>query len=57
VFVYLRLQFLANTKYCNSIFWRPVNKKDISINGVASNIQGWIDGGTTKNTDGWFRTI
>lgn len=57
VFVYLRLQFLANTKYCNSIFWRPVNKKDISINGVASNIQGWIGGGTTKNADGWFRTI
>lgn len=48
--------FLANTKYCNSIFWRPVNKKDIYVGGLASNINNWYDGGTTKNADGWFRT-
>jgi hypothetical protein len=51
------ITYLANTKYANSIFWRCVNKPDISVGNTASNIGGWTDGPTVKYSDGWNRTM
>jgi hypothetical protein len=50
------ITYLANTKYVNSIFWRCVNKPDISVGNTASNIGGWSYGPTVKYSDGWNRT-
>ena len=56
VYIAYTTTFLANTKYCASIIWRPVNKKDVQIGGTASNIGGWTDG-ITFNIDGeWFKS-
>lgn len=42
------IDFLPNTSYCSSIYWRPVSHMDIEVGGTASNILGWSDG--TPNT-------
>lgn len=47
--------FLANTEYAASIYWRPVNKKDVYVGGTASNIGGWISAGNEGIADGWSR--
>jgi hypothetical protein len=35
--------FLANTKYCFWILYRPVTHQDIRVGGTASNISGWTE--------------
>jgi hypothetical protein len=51
------ITFAGSTKYAASIYWRPVNKSDITVQGLASNIGGWGDGGTYKQEDGWNRSF
>lgn len=48
--------YLANTKYAVSIYWRPINKTDVVVDGTASNIGGWNDRGTIPVGGGWYKT-
>lgn len=48
-----RQTFLANTKYCFWILWRPVSHPDTVCGGVASNIGGWTEIPTKKYNDEW----
>jgi hypothetical protein len=47
--------YKANTKYADSIFWRPVNKTDIVVGGTASNIGGWTAKPHVVYSNGWKR--
>lgn len=47
--------FLANTKYCYWIYYRPVTHNDIRVGGVASNIGGWTEIAPHYYKDGWYR--
>ena len=47
--------FLANTKYCFWIYYRPVTHNDIRVGGVASNIAGWTEIAPHYYQDGWYR--
>lgn len=47
--------FKANTKYCASIYWKPISHPDIKVGGTASNINGWISRGSYELTNEWKR--
>lgn len=47
--------FLANTKYCFWILYRPVTHQDIRVGGTASNISGWTEIAPHYYQDGWYR--
>lgn len=47
--------FLANTKYCFWILYRPVTHQDIRVGGTASNIGGWTEITPHYYQDGWYR--
>ena len=45
--------FLANTKYCFWILWKPVSHPDTVCGGTASNIGGWTEIPTSKYNGEW----
>lgn len=47
--------FLANTKYCFWIYYKPVTHTDIRVGGTASNISGWTEIAPEYVGDGWYR--
>lgn len=49
------MTFKANTKYTASIIWKPINKFDVIVGGIASNIGGWTSQPTEDLKNGWFR--
>jgi hypothetical protein len=49
--------YLSGNTYMTSIYWRPVNKSDISVGGTASNIAGWTDVGTQQLNNNWNRSV
>ncbi len=48
--------YKASTEYTSSIYWKAVNKDDIEVNGLASNIGGWVNGGNHAE-EGMFRCL
>lgn len=48
-----RNTFLANTKYCFWILWRPVTHSDVVVGGAASNIGGWTEISSKEWGKGW----
>ena len=50
------ITYTASTKYHSSIYWKAINKSDIVVNGLASNIGGWASAANyTENS--WTRCI
>lgn len=49
------LSWVTDTQYTASIYWKPVNKQDVVVGGVASNVAGWSSGGSETLSDGWRR--
>lgn len=50
--------FYARLPYVVAIYWKPVSHADITVNlSIATNIGGWIAGGTVAVGDGWYRTL
>ena len=47
--------FLANTKYCFWIYYKPVTHTDIRVGGTASNISGWTEIPPEYIGSGWYR--
>lgn len=48
--------WVQDTSYCSSIYWRPVNKMDMVFGGTASNTAGWSSGGNQTSPNGeWKR--
>lgn len=49
-----KLSYIANTKYCSYIFFKPISHKDLVISGVATNYDKIYEGKVTKLSNGWF---
>jgi hypothetical protein len=49
--------YQSGNTYMASIYWRPVNKGDITVGGTASNIAGWSDVETHSGNDNWNRSV
>lgn len=48
--------FLANTKYCYWLYYRPVwPHENVRVGGTASNIGGWTEISPHYYRDGWYR--
>jgi len=46
--------FLANTKYCFWILWKPISHMDVVVGGTASNIGGWTEISSEYWGNGWY---
>lgn len=49
--------FASGTTYMSSVYWRPVNKDDITVGGEASNISGWSDISTYSANGNWNYSV
>lgn len=50
-----RMDFLANTKYAASLYWKPITHADTEFGGTASNISGWTSGEAITYPNNWRR--
>lgn len=52
----LSFTFTSGNVYTASIYWRSVNKDDITVSGEPSNISGWDTPNTVPLDNGWNRS-